>query len=380
MTPRSSDLRIEYLPGQTGGAASPTSGVDADRDLRPFVTAATYTDHAHGKADTATLTLSDADGRFTGRDVDGLGLVAVAGGEGARGEVPYWPVLRGDRFRLALVLTNWYAPGEPYLLPWGTFEADSVRASGGAATSLTLELQSAELLGSAAGFRKTKRSQSWPPGTELFEVAGEIADRHGLGLSFLAPTPAYPKGLEQREVSDAGFLRALCGRAGLLMRVRESTTDGGVRLVVADEAGLSGQVPFEVLPPDLSAWSFDEALHGRYKAATCSYFDPRKNEVVEATAKAPDFKDSAETLRIEATVGSEAEARRIAEAALRRENRAGHSGRLTFAQGAPGVAAGSVVEPSGFGRYDGRYLADAVTHRWDADGGFTTEANVVKLP
>ena len=375
MTARHAEIQIEYLPGKTGQAGAPTEGEDAARYLRSFVESASYTDHAHGRADVAELVLSDRDGRFTGRDV---AVPHLAGGEG----VPQWPILRGDRFRLGLRLTGWYELGTPpVLLPWGTFEVDEVEADGGTSgTTVRVRLQSAALAGSASGFRGTARSATWPAGSDLFAVASDVAGRHGLGLEFVAPATPFERPVAQQDEPDAAFLARLCRREGLLMRVRETASDGGVRIVVADEGGLSGQDAYVVFPGDLARWRFSEAVHGRFKAATCSYFDPRKGEVVEATAKAPGWDDSAETLRVRATVGSEAEALRIARAALRDENRGGLSGRLTMAPGSPGVAAGSVVEARGFGRYDGRYLADVVTHRWSAGGGFTSDLDAVRLP
>ena len=369
MTARRSEIQVEYLPGRTGGAGGATSGEDVTRDLVPFVEAATYTDHARGEADAAELRLSDRDGRFSGRPV------------AAFPDRPAWPFARGSRFRLGLLLLDWEGPGLDVLLPWGTFELDEVKPAGGElGTAVTLRMQSAAVLGSGAGFREARASRRYPVGSTLAEVCADVAGRHGLGLEFLAADVPFGRPVDQVDEPDASFLTRLCDRAGAFLSVREAGENGPVRLVVSDEPGLADQEAVVVRPDRCSSWSFVTAVHGRFKAATCSYFDPRKGEVVEATAKSADWTDSAETLRVQATVASEAEALRVAAAALRGENRAGQPGNVRLAPGLPGARAGSVVEAEGFGLDDGRYLVDRADHAWAAADGYTTSLALARLP
>ena len=361
MTARRSELRIEYLPGSTGGGGG--AAPEAAPELVPYVEGVSVEDRSHGRADGATLALSDADGRFSGRAAEG---------------VPHWPISEGDRFRLSLLLVDWDAPGTSLLLPWGTFEADEVEHAGGSGGSTcTVRLQSASVLGSALGFRSTPRSEALGA-TTLQAAVVAACDRHGLGLSFLAADMPLARGLEQRAQPDAAFLRGLCERAGYHLAVREASA--GISVVVSDEAALASGEAYRLTPEAARSWSFSRAVHGRFRAATCTYFDPRKGEAVEATVKGAGYTESSETLRVQAVVASEAEARRIARAALRRENRAGVSARLSLSPGRPEATAGSVVECVGFGSDDGRYLVDVARHRWRASGGFTTDLDLVGLP
>lgn len=368
MTARSTALRIAGLAGATGSGA-PLDQASAGRALAPFLESAEYTDRAHGEADSVDLVFSDRDGRFTGR--------TVAGHPGR----PDWRPARGDRFRLALELSDWERPGQAVVMPWGTVEVDEVEATGGTAgTTVRVRCQSAAVLGSARGFRGTAASRTIAPGSSLRAVCAAAAERHGLALLFGGVDVPFPRAIEQRAEADATFLRRLCEREHHLLTVREAGPSGRVHVVVTDEATLADQDGLTVRPGGCSSWRFREALHGRFKAAECSYFDARKGEVVSATAKASDWTDAAETLRVEATVASQAEALRIATAALRRQNRAGLSGSVSLAPGAPGAASGSVVVAEGFGGYDGRYLVDTARHRWAATGGYTTDLDLVRLP
>lgn len=369
MPARRAQIQIEYLPGQTGEAGAATSGTDATRDLVPFVTSASYTDNARGRADAAELVLNDRDGRFSERE--------VADHPGR----PAWPVLEGDRFRLSLALFDWERPGGDLVVPWGTFEVDEVGAGGGAFGSrFVVQLQSAATLGSSAGFRDTRRSESYPAGTTLGAVCARAASRNGLGLSFFAEDVALDREAVQQDKPDSTFVKDLCRRYGLDVSVREVGRDGGVRIVVSDEGGLADQDAVAVTPDQCERWEFGAAVHRRFEAARCSYYDPRKGEVVEALVKADGYDDNSETLQVQATVGSKAEAERIARAALRDRNRGRFSGRLVLAPGSPAASAGSVVEPSGFGRYDGRYLVDEARHRYTTDFGYTTELRLVLVP
>lgn len=369
MTARRAQVRVEYLPGKTGEEDAATSGEDATRDLVPFVEKASYTDHARGRADRAELVLDDRDGRFSGRP--------VAGHEGR----PDWPVLEGDRFRLSLDLFDWAGPGADAVVPWGTFEVDEVGADGGVfGTRFFVRLQSAATLGSSAGFRDTRRSGSFAAGTSLAQVARVVAQRNGLGLAFLADDVEMERESVQQDRPDSTFLRELCGRYGLDVTVREAGADGGVRVVVSDEAGLADQDAVAIAPDDCQRWEFGASVHRRFKAARCSYYDPRKGEVVEAIVKDGGYDDGAETLEVQATVGSKGEAERIARAALRDRDRGRSSGRLVLSPGSPEATAGSVVAPAGFGRYDGRYLVDEATHEYETELGYTTTLTLVRLP
>ncbi|MAQ92627.1 MAG: hypothetical protein CMM84_03725 [Rhodothermaceae bacterium] len=343
---------------------------DGDRetavDLGPWLRSFRYTDRSRGEADSLDIELDDTDGRFSGR-----GAFVDAS----------WAFELGSRLTASLVPPHDGDGAAPAPLPLGTFEVDQDETRGPDPSVVVVGAQSAAVLGSASqGFRRHKRSAAYE-GPSLRAVCAAVASRHDLALEYLAATDPPVERADQRDEADAAFLARVCDRFGLLLSVRSQTPGGALSVVIYDEAGLSTAPAVTVRRGECEGFTLPRTLHTRARAATCSYYDPAKGESVEVRVGQAETADgrTPETLTIRARVGTEAEARALATAALVRGARAGADGRLDLAPGRIDLVAGVVVQLVGFGAPDGRYLCTESSHEGSASG-YRTSAQIVALP
>jgi phage protein D len=344
-------LALTYA--EPGGAAT-----DVTRDLSPFVRGFSYTDRSRGEADTLSVTLKDADGRFTGR--------------GAYAGTASWEFAPGAR--LTAVLTPPHLSGtRPLVLPLGTFEVDEDEASGPAPSLLTVKAQSAVAFGSPAdGFRQRKRTVSYEGAGSLRAVCAAVAQRHGLALSYLAAADPPLGRADQAAESDAAFLSRLCRRFGLHLSVRSrgERQGGGLAVTVYDEGGLAGTDAVTLDARAVQGYDVPRRLGRRAAGARCDYLSAGTGKVV--TVSVGDTEAGAdgrtpEVLTIRARVESEAEARALCRAALREGARAGSEARVDLRPADLRVAAGTVVDLAGLGSRSGRRLCTESTVRSDGE-------------
>lgn len=91
----------------------------------------------------------------------------------------------------------------------------------------------------------------------------------------------------------------------------------------------------------------------------------------------PEAPEDAQEYELKKKCNSQAEAERLAKAKLRELNKKVLTGDITLA-GDPSLVAGEVVEISGFGRMDGKYILEEVRHTVSASG-YTTACKVRRV-
>ena len=130
-------------------------GVNITRDMRPYLLGLTYTDNEEDETDDLQIDLQDREGIW-------LEKWLAAAIEGAA----------ASKLKLSarIIAKDWTGPGKDRALPCGTFELDSVTASGPPAT-LTMNGTS---LAFCAAIRQTKKSKAWNK-YRLSGIAREMA-------------------------------------------------------------------------------------------------------------------------------------------------------------------------------------------------------------
>ena len=138
----------------------------------------------------------------------------------------------GFLINATIVKDNWRGDGKDAVLDCGSFELDSVQASGPPST-ITLK---ATGLPFSASIRQTAKSKAWEK-YNLSGIAKEMAANNGMSCLFLADYDPFYKRTEQYNVSDIAFLSRLCKNAGISLKCSNKI------LVLFDQSNLSRRLP-----------------------------------------------------------------------------------------------------------------------------------------
>ena len=298
-----------------------------------------YEDVLSGETDTVELELQDAQRIFTSS----------------------WFPTRGDTLTVEFSRENWSGDGQLETLPLGTFEVDEIQNS--------YPPNICKLKGNScpqnSALRQIDESKSWED-VQLSQIAADIAAAAGVELFYDTDYDPVIKRAEQSELSRLAFLEKICKDNGLAVKF----ADG--KLIIFDEEKYEQQDSVSTIDYDLSAvkhFSATATLTEIYKSCVIVYKHGQKDEQIQAQFDAPDKSDG-KTLKINQRVEDVAEAERLARKKLREKNRDEVKVRLTTI-GRFDYLSGHVVELTGHGFYDGRYLIERARHK--VGGGYDVD-------
>lgn len=307
---------------------------DISADIADLLISAVYTDNRHGKSDDLQLSLSNLDGRWS---------------------QSWWPT--------AADTLSW-------LFGWQGGPAQSAGQFQVAEIELTGPPDLIQIKCNSAGIStdaRTPRHQGYD-GQRLGDIASTIAARHGMVLVGTPPDIRLDR-VTQNGESDLAFLTRLAGQFDAGLKVT------GDQLVFQDRQALAAaDTVLQLTPQSLSKWSFRAKTHGSAAAASVSYTEAGSGQTQRATATAAQARTgpaAGDMLRPNVRVDSPAAAQQVADRQLAAARAGQIEAQLDMA-GEPRLAAGSRIEVSGFGRYDGAYLIESARHRIDRSSGFTT--------
>lgn len=307
------------------------AGQNVTGSLSPFLKSVTFQDVLSGETDTVEIELQDAERLF----------------------ISDWFPQRGDTLRVEIWRESWQGGGAVETLPIGQFEIDEITNS----YPPSICKLKANSCPSNSALRQVDESKSWE-NVKLSRIAQDIADEAGVVLFFDATEDPEIKRAEQAELSRMAFLERLCKDNGLAVKFSDW------RLIVFDEEKYEQQEAVSVLNYDRStikSFSGTATLTEIYKAAEVNYKDGKADELYSGRFEDASKKDG-KTLRINQRVGDKAEAERLARKKLREKNREEIKVSVTVI-GRFDYVAGNVVELTGHGFYDGRYLIERATHK-----------------
>jgi len=321
------------------------AGTDITGDLRPHLLSVEVTQRLHGRADEVSIKLEDREGEWIG-------------------DLKPEP---GDRIQIRFELTNWRKGRDKRSIGWGKFEIDRVRLSG-PPSRVHVRAVSAYVTRS---MRQQKRTQGWES-TTLKEIAGEIASRHDLELSYTAGRNPKHDRLDQTSTPDLRFLRQQCERWNLRCRVGFETliiTEDPQLAELPDPIQRTAQEDGDLLA--CTRYELEESTYSLARKSTLSYDDPVKNQSIERTVEDTAAPDTGETKTVNERVRSPGQAELRAAGALEFHNRERFTASLLL-PGRPQVRPGFAVPLEGFERYDGAYIIDEATHTISRSGYETT--------
>lgn len=319
-------------------------GADISADIASCINRFRLTDHIHARADEVELTLDNVDHRWL---------------------ESWWPGKHG----LLEPALGYEGEAVTTLGQYVVEEVEASRQSGGDAVTLR-----ALAAGTAAAMR-TRLTREFEDIT-LDAVIAQIASSHGLAVvGDIAPIRFQR--LTQREQSDVDFITQLGDDWGYGASIR-----GHQLCFVALEVLAAAPSIRTLTPADVTDYSLKDRAKGIYHSCEISYTPPRAREpvivTIDADAAELDATTSADTLRLEARVENDEQARTKARAALLQANRKLRSGRIGL-QGDPALSAGVHIDLSGWGQLSGKYQIIEAKHTLDSRSGYRMELEICRV-
>lgn len=305
------------------------NGKNVDTSLKDYLESVSYEDVASGSSDTLSIKLHN----ITKQWMKG------------------WYPKKGDAVEGSIKLLDWDKVGKDKKIFCGHFTLDDVSFSGNPMTA-SFDCVSAP---ASESFKTRERNKTWENAT-ISGIAGEIAGRYSLSLSYSGPSIKLKK-LEQSE-SDSEFLYKLCKDYGLSMKVYKK------KIVIYDQTQMEQKGPVCTLGMDDfvdNNWEARDSLYGVYSGARISYKDPDddKETSIYVGLKAENAKGS-RTLKINQTADSAADAKRKAAAQVNLSNQDATTISGTIWPNIK-VCAGVTVKITDFGKFNGKYFVDKST-------------------
>ena len=268
-----------------------------------------------------------------------------------------------------IVQKNWHDNGKDVMLSCGTFELDSVDASG-PPTKITLKGTSIPY---TSTMRTARKNRAWE-NCNLKAIAEQIGQEAGLQVMYLAENNPVYKRKEQVQKSDITFLQKLCKAAGLALKVTIMT------VVIYDAAEYDGNPPIKTITygsSDYLSYKLGTSLHDTaYTSCHVSYTDPDSKETIESTYT-PDSKDgTGQVLEVNEKVNSTGEAYELAKKRLREKNTQQFTASFSML-GDVQLVAGATVRLRGFQSFDKKYKITKATHK--LTGGYTTDIELKQV-
>lgn len=268
-----------------------------------------------------------------------------------------------------IVQKNWHDNGKDVVLSCGTFELDSVDASG-PPTKITLKGTSIPY---TSTMRTERKNRAWE-NCNLKAIAEQIGQEAGLQVMYLAENNPVYKRKEQVQKSDITFLQKLCKAAGLALKVTIMT------VVIYDAAEYDGKPPIKTIiygSGDYLSYKLGTSLHDTaYTSCHVSYTDPDSKETIESTYT-PDSKDgTGQVLEVNEKVNSTGEAYELAKKRLREKNTQQFTASFSML-GDVQLVAGATVRLRGFQSFDKKYKITKATHK--LTGGYTTDIELKQV-
>ena len=329
---------------------------DITEDIRPYLLELSYTDNEEDETDALSLTLQDRSGIW----LESWAEEAI--------------MAYGDSRKISgtIIRKNWTGKGEDEVLDCGEFELDSVSVSGPPST-ISLDATS---LPYAEPVRQTVLSKEWES-ISLSGIAGKVAEKAGLELSYHSAEDPFFEREEQFRSSDIAYLSVLCHENGLSLKA----TDG--KLVIFDQPSFEAASPVRTIrrgDGSYIKYSLDTGeAKTAYSSCHVAYNHPEKG-LIEGTFQNPDAGSgkTEQVLEKEIAVSDAANAEDFAKAFLRMANKFERTASFTF-PGNPIFCAGMTVRLEGFGAWNGKYIIRQAVHTVSGKGGYTTSVKLRKV-
>lgn len=270
---------------------------------------------------------------------------------------------KGTEIHAMVIQKNPYSDGKDKVLDCGVFEIDSVNYSG-PPQKLTIKATSIPY---KAKLRQTKYNRQWE-NTTLKNMAEKIAKRSNMKLMYLSNANPVCKRKEQVNMTDIAFLKKMCKRAGISLKVTSKT------IVLFDAADFEKKAEVKKIKAgkgNIISYNFTtKTADTAYSSCHVIYTDPNTKETIEATYTPENANSDGQTLEVKRKVSSVAEAKELARKSLRAKNKGETTAEFTLV-GDVDYVAGITVRVYGYGEFNGKYIVEQATH--NITGGYKVQ-------
>ena len=302
-----------------------------------------------------------------GAEIESLTCTDKAGGESDSVEITLdaqdekwvwdWMPEKGAELHPRILLYNWLELNDGYTLDCGLFTLNEVNYSD---TPTTISV-SGTSKPADTDFSEQEREAVWQ-NTSVKRIGETIAGRYGLGFSYDAED--FDIDCDEQEATDGSYYNELCKRYGLTLKIYAK------RMWVYDREAYKEKpeaATFDRTGILRGSMQYRTELSGTFTGGTFTYTDEDRDvDIVCSVGGGPRMKNIS---RRAASV-QDASVQLCAEL-----NEANH-GMTTLSFSVPGVwnvSAGNNIRLTGYGKLDGRYFVDSVTHKVSRSGGFTSD-------
>lgn len=321
---------------------------DISEDISRYVESFTYTDAGSNVSDSISLKL-DASPRWS------LTEPEVQGGQKW---INGWMPDKEAVFHPTICTENWDEQGDAAEMDCGTLVVDDISYS----SFPSILNVGAVSRPNGTSFHERNREQVWKD-TSIQHIAQTIAERNGLSLQMDADDVEIS--IKEQDDNDSAFLNALCSTYGLIMKVYMGKIWIFDREKYKQQEAAATITEKDIKPGSLN-WK--TTLAGTYTGGVFTYTNQKEKVNIKVTIGEGD-----RMLKLNQFASSEADAQRQLQAAI---DNANHS-TTTASWSMMGrmICATQCVNLSGFGKMDGKYYLDSVTHTLDKNGGYVTKVS-----
>lgn len=307
---------------------------DITKTITDYIEGFSYVDNASGTADTVTLKLNDKSGKWSGS----------------------WIPVQGDSVKTIIKLTNWNKEGDNRIFDCGFFLIDDLSFSGPPSTASIGGISTPI----NTDFNVTKKNKTWQS-TTVKGILSSIASSAGIGLYFSGQDYTI-KEIEQSDQEDVNFAFQLCSSYNLAMKLYNK------KIVVFDQVEYEKkEASLTIRRADVEGYSIKKGMTRQYDGVSISYTDGILNKTLSYKFM---LKEGTRILKLNEKASSLQDAEVKAKAKLLAHNRQCQTMSVTV-KGDTKYISSKCVNVSGFGKLDGKYYIDSVTHNKDAGSGYT---------
>jgi len=307
---------------------------DITKTITDYIEGFSYVDNASGTADTVTLKLNNKSGKWSGS----------------------WIPVQGDSVKTIIKLTNWNKEGDNRIFDCGFFLIDDLSFSGPPSTASIGGISTPI----NTDFNVTKKNKTWQS-TTVKGILSSIANSAGIGLYFSGQDYTI-KEIEQSDQEDVNFAFQLCSSYNLAMKLYNK------KIVVFDQVEYEKKnASLTIRRADVESYSIKKGMTRQYDGVSISYTDGILNKTLSYKFM---LKEGTRILKLNEKASSLQDAEVKAKAKLLAHNRQCQTMSVTV-KGDTKYISSKCVNVSGFGKLDGKYYIDSVTHNKDAGSGYT---------
>lgn len=270
---------------------------------------------------------------------------------------------KGTEIHAMVIQKNPYSDGKDKVLDCGVFEIDSVNYTG-PPQKLSIKATSIPY---KAKLRQTQHNKTWE-NTTLKNIGSKIAKNSGMKFMYLSDCNPTYKRREQVNMTDIAFLKKMCKKAGISLKVTSNT------IVLFDAADYEKKAEVKKIKAgkgNILSYSFStKTADTAYSSCHVIYTDPDTKETIEATYTPENANADGQTLEVKQKVSSVAEAKELARKSLRAKNKGETTAEFTLV-GDVDYVAGITVRVYGYGEFNGKYIVEQATH--SITGGYKVQ-------